>query len=869
MATTTPPAEPISEVDELIANARNALWQFRALDQKSVDRVVEAAAKAARDAHAALAHAAVKETQRGNFEDKTVKNIFAAEQISAYMRDLKTVGIISQNQFTGITEIAEPVGIVTALTPVTNPTSTTIFKALMCLKTRNPVIFAFHPSAQQCCVMAAKIVQEAAVAAGAPEGCIQWITKPAMQTTSELMNHPDTAVILATGGNAMVRAAYSCGKPALGVGAGNVPAYIHRSADVARAVYDVTASKSFDNGMICASEQAVILDEEIREQALTTFKQLGCYVVNEEEKAKLEKLLFGATAGTEECATAKLNAKVVGQDAYTIAHDAGFKVPRHTQALLAEVSEVSYREPLTREKLSPVLAVLTAHSTDEGIHLAEQMVEQDGLGHTGAIHAHDRDVIEEFGSRVQAVRIVANAPSSQGAIGGIFNAFVPSLTLGCGSYGHNSVSNNISAVNLINIKRIGRRNTVIAPFQVPPQIFQGVGTIRELAMITKLERVTILSDKSDLHSGALATVLQLLYSRHNQVSVQVIDDIPRTLTADFLREKATEVSGFAPDTVLTFGSTATVNAGKIIRLSLAHPELDLDHVCSGTATLPERVTSPRLVCVPTTSGGQAALSSSASLPDPKSGLELLIESPSFLADMVIMDPDFATWDAKVLAARGFETISQATETFLSINATDFTDALALRGLELSYFSLPVAVKGFGSSAQAEAARERVISAGTLISTAVGNASLGLADSLAQAFSQFSGAPRQDLLPAILPNVVRFNGSLPTKLVTWPNYETFTVPDRCVEICRHLGITVGKAGAVEAYAVALEDLRDQIGAVPLLRNQGLAESTFDHRIGDIVERAFDYQSHSGNPQTARLEDIHDLLIACFRGQKYQR
>lgn len=861
---------PVAEtINPLVEKALAALEEFKNYDQSSVDLIVEAAAKAARDAHASLAQMAVEETKRGNFEDKTVKNIFAAEHVTAYMRDLKTVGVISQNQFTGITEIAEPVGVVAGITPVTNPTSTTIFKSLMCLKTRNPIIFAFHPGAQQCSAQAARIVYNAAVNAGAPQGCIQWVETPSMEATNALMNHQGVSVILATGGNAMVRSAYSCGKPALGVGAGNAPAYIHSSANLNRAVYDVVASKAFDNGMICASEQAVILDEAIKADAIKQFQDLGCHIATEAEKAKLEKLLFGATAFTDACQTAKLNPRIVGQSAHDIAHQAGFEVPEGTQAILAQCTEVSYSEPLTREKLSPVLAVLTAKDANQGIELAAQMVEQDGLGHTAAIHCRNQDVIAKFGNRVRAVRLVENAPTSQGAIGGLFNSFIPSLTLGCGSYGHNSVSNNVSAMNLINIKRLGRRNTVISPFQVPSKIFQGPGAIRQLATLQDLGKITIFTDKATLNSGAVANLLALLHTRDEASSIQIIDDIPRTLTVDFLREATSETAGFGADTLLAFGTTATINAAKFVRAGLAIPQADMADICAGRIALPPRILQPRLICAPTTSGGQAALSAKASMIDAETGLERLISSAAYLPCISFMDPQLAQWKPELLAARGFETIAQATEALFSIHATDYTDALALHGLELAFTNLPRAVDQADNSAAHESSRDKVVSAGSLTSTALGNTSLGLADAVARAFAQYSNTPRQDLLPSILPNVVRFNGSQPHKLVAWPNYETFQMPQRCEEITRHLDIKVGSEGAVEAYATALENLRDQVGLTSLLRNMNMPESTFNHKRAEIASLAFDYQSHSGNPQTARLEDIKELLTACFRGQKWSR
>ena len=476
MTTTAPKADAgastvAAEIDRLVANAHKALAAYASCTQEDVNYFVKKASVAALNQHGELAKLAVEETGRGVFEDKAVKNIFACEHVTHSMGPMKTVGIINEDPIKGITEIAEPVGVVAGVTPVTNPTSTAIFKALIAIKTRNPIIFAFHPNAQQSSVAAAKIVRDAAIAAGAPEYCVQWVEAPSLEATGALMNHDGVALILATGGNAMVKAAYSCGKPALGVGAGNVPSYIHKTAVVERAVNDIIISKAFDNGMVCASEQAVIIDKEVYDQALSLFGRLHAYKVTKEEKAKLEEFIFGVTAKGQNCAGAKLNPNVVGKSPQWIAAQAGFKVPEETSIILAEVSEVGENEPLTREKLCPVLAVLKSNDTEQGLTYAQQMVEFHGLGHSAAIHATDDELIKEFGKRCKAIRIIVNSPSSHGGIGDIYNAFLPSLTLGCGSYGHNSVSNNVTAVNLINVKRIGRRNNNMQWFKVPAKTY--------------------------------------------------------------------------------------------------------------------------------------------------------------------------------------------------------------------------------------------------------------------------------------------------------------------------------------------------------------------------------------------------------------
>ena len=467
-------------IDALVAGANESLAEYASFTQEQIDRIVRKASVAALSKHGDLAMLAVEETGRGLFEDKAVKNMFACEHVTHSIIKQRTVGVISTDEITGITEIAEPVGVIAGITPVTNPTSTTIFKSLIALKTRNPIIFAFHPSAQRSSVAAAQIVREAAVAAGAPANCIQWVEEPSLEASGELMNHPGVALILATGGNAMVRAAYSCGKPALGVGAGNVPAFIEKTAKVGRAVNDIVLSKAFDNGMVCASEQAVILEAPIADEALAEFERLHAYRANADEKRMLEEFIFGVSAEDANCAEAKLNAKVVGQSPVWIARNAGFEVPEDTSIILAEVGSVGPQEPLTREKLAPVLAVLRAKDAEEGIDLAVQMVAFDGLGHSGAIHSTDADVIARFASRVQAVRIIENAPSALGGIGDIYNAFMPSLTLGCGSYGRNSVSNNVSAVNLLNIKRVGRRNNNLQWFKVPAKTYFEPNAIRYL-----------------------------------------------------------------------------------------------------------------------------------------------------------------------------------------------------------------------------------------------------------------------------------------------------------------------------------------------------------------------------------------------------
>ena len=563
-----------AEVNTLVEKGLIALEEFRKLNQEQVDYIVAKASVAALDQHGVLAMHAYEETGRGVFEDKATKNLFACEYVVNNMRHLKTVGIINEDDVTGITEIADPVGVVCGITPTTNPTSTAIFKALICLKTRNPIVFAFHPSAQQCSAHAARVVYEAAVAAGAPKDCIQWIEKPSMEGTSALMKHPGIATILATGGNAMVEAAYSCGKPALGVGAGNVPAYVERSANIKQAVHDIVLSKSFDNGMICASEQAAIIDAEIYDEFNKEMKTYGVYYVNKKEKAMLEEYIFGVKANSANCSGAKLNANVVGKPATWIAEQAGFSVPANTNILAAECKEVGEKEPLTREKLSPVLAILKSHSTQEGLDLSEAMVEFHGLGHSAVIHTKDAKLAKAFGDRVKAIRVIWNSPSSFGGIGDVYNSFLPSLTLGCGSYGKNSVGNNVSAINLINIKRVGRRRNNMQWFKVPSKIYFERDSIQYLQTMKDAEKVMIVTDRSMVDLGFVEKIAEQLRLRRNKVTYQLFADVEPNPSIETVRRGTELMRSFQPDTIIALGGGSPMDAAKVMWLFYEQPEVD-------------------------------------------------------------------------------------------------------------------------------------------------------------------------------------------------------------------------------------------------------------------------------------------------------
>lgn len=561
-------------VDELVQKALVALEEMRKLNQEQVDYIVAKASVAALDAHGELALHAFEETGRGVFEDKATKNLFACEHVVNNMRHTKTVGVIEEDDVTGLTLIAEPVGVVCGITPTTNPTSTAIFKSLISLKTRNPIVFAFHPSAQESSAHAARIVRDAAIAAGAPENCVQWITQPSMEATSALMNHEGVATILATGGNAMVKAAYSCGKPALGVGAGNVPAYVEKSANIRQAAHDIVMSKSFDNGMVCASEQAVIIDKEIYDEFVAEFKSYHTYFVNKKEKALLEEFCFGVKANSKNCAGAKLNADIVGKPATWIAEQAGFTVPEGTNILAAECKEVGENEPLTREKLSPVIAVLKSESREDGITKARQMVEFNGLGHSAAIHTADEELTKEFGKAVKAIRVICNSPSTFGGIGDVYNAFLPSLTLGCGSYGRNSVGDNVSAINLLNIKKVGRRRNNMQWMKLPSKTYFERDSIQYLQKCRDVERVMIVTDHAMVELGFLDRIIEQLDLRRNKVVYQIFADVEPDPDITTVNRGTEIMRAFKPDTIIALGGGSPMDAAKVMWLFYEQPEVD-------------------------------------------------------------------------------------------------------------------------------------------------------------------------------------------------------------------------------------------------------------------------------------------------------
>ena len=868
MEETLSPAQ--AEVNQLVENGLQALDDFLKLDQDQVDYIVAKCSVAALDKHGELAKLAIEETKRGVFEDKATKNLFACEYVVNHMRHLKSVGVIKEDEVQGLTYVAEPVGVVAGVTPVTNPTSTAIFKSLICLKTRNPIIFGFHPNAQQCSVAAAKVVYEAAVKAGAPKNCIQWIEHPSMEATSALMNHPGVATILATGGNAMVKAAYSCGKPALGVGAGNVPAYIETTADIKQAVNDIALSKAFDNGMICASEQAVIVDKEIYDDVKDQFKNYNVHYANKKEKEMLEQYMFGVKAFTKNVGAAKLKPDIVGKSAAWIAERAGFTVNPRTSIIIVECKEVGPNEPLTREKLSPVLAMLKAESVDDGFDKAEAMVMFNGIGHSAAIHTANADLAKRFGERIKACRIIWNSPSTFGGIGNVYNSFIPSLTLGCGSYGHNSVSDNVSAVNLLNIKKIGKRRNNMQWFKVPSKIYFERDSIEYLHSMRDVERVFIVTDRSMVDLGYVTRVTDQLEQRRNKVQVQLFCDVEPDPSIQTVKKGLSLMQAFRPDTIIAIGGGSSMDAAKGMWLFYEQPDVNFDDLKQKFMDIrkrafryPELGKKSKLVCIPTTSGTGSEVTPFAVITDKEENKKYPLTDYSLTPTVAIVDPALTmSLPASITADTGMDVLTHATEAYVSTLASDFTDGLALQAIKMVFEYLPRAVANGKNDPEA---REKMHNAATLAGMAFANAFLGMNHSLAHKIGAEFHVPHGRTNAILLPYVIRYNGTKPEKPGVWPKYNYYKADEKYAELARLIGLKFNTVEeGVIAYAKACADLGADCGIKMSFKEQGLDAKAWDAAKEKIAYLAYEDQCSPANPRVPMVNDMIEILRASYEG-----
>lgn len=850
-------------IQGLIDKANRAKEKFMKLDQEQVDGIVQAMAMAGLEKHMQLAKMAVEETGRGVYEDKIIKNLFATEYIHNSIKYDKTVGIIEDNAYDSFQKIAEPIGIIMGITPVTNPTSTTIFKALISIKTRNPIIFGFHPSAQACSREAALILRDAAVKQGAPADCIQWIEAPSMDKTNTLMNHPDVACILATGGSAMVKAAYSCGKPALGVGPGNVPCFIEKSADLDQAVNDLILSKTFDNGMICASEQAVIIEEPIYHTVKKKMIASGCYFVNKEELAKLTAHAMVA----DKCA---VNPTIVGQPAAKIAEACGFEVPESTKILVAELEGVGPAYPLSAEKLSPVLACYKVKDAEEGIARAEEMVAFGGMGHSSVIHSHNEDVILKFSDRMKTCRILVNQPSSQGGIGDIYNTNLPSLTLGCGSYGRNSTSSNVTAVNLINVKRVNRRTVNMQWFKVPDKIYFEKGSTQYLAKMPDITRVAIVTDPMMVKLGYVERVEHYLRQRRMPVAIEVFSEVepdPSTTTV----ERGTEMlERFQPDCIIALGGGSPMDAAKAMWLFYEYPDTDFNNLKQKFMDIRKRVYKyPKLgrkakfVAIPTTSGTGSEVTSFAVITDKVQGnTKYPLADYELTPDVAIIDPEFVyTLPKTAVADTGMDVLTHAIEAYVSVMASDYTDGLAIKAIQLVFQYLEQsALTGD------KLAREKMHNASTLAGMAFANAFLGINHSLAHKWGGQYHTAHGRTNAILMPHVIRYNAKKPTKFAAWPKYTHFVADERYAEIARILGLPARTTEeGVNSLIAAIRELNSKLGIEESFQQLGIDPQDFERNVEHLADRAFEDQCTTSNPKLPLVTELAEVYRNAFYGR----
>ncbi len=851
-------------IDELVSKAQGALHSFMELGQEDVDRIVKAMALAGLERHMELARMAVEETGRGVYEDKIVKNIFATEYVYHSIKYSKTVGIIKVDEEAEYEEVAEPVGVIAGITPVTNPTSTTMFKSLISIKTRNPIIFSFHPGAQRCSAAAAKTMLAAAVAAGAPENCISWIENSSIEATKMLMAHPSVSLILATGGSGMVQSAYSSGKPALGVGPGNVPCYIEKSANLKRAVTDLILSKTFDNGMICASEQGLIVDRDIAEEIDSLLALNGCYFLNKSEVKMLERF-----AACEK--TCSLNPEVVGQPADAIARMAGFAVPDGTKMLIARQDGMGPEFPLSREKLSPILAYYVANNSREGIELCEQMVEYGGMGHSAVIHTADEKLVDEFARRVMAGRIIVNAPSTHGAIGDIYNTNMPSLTLGCGSYGRNSTTANVSAVNLLNIKRVARRRVNMQWFKVPERIYFERGSIQYLAKMPGIEKVLVVTDKSMVELGYLDKVKYHLAKREHRPVIEVFSEIEPDPSLALIMKGLKLMNLFQPDTIIALGGGSAIDAAKCMWLFYEHPEVEFEFlrlkfldIRKRTYKFPKMGRKARLVAIPTTSGSGSEVTAFAVITDRGKDIKYPLADYELTPDVAIIDPDFVSTLPRDLAAdTGMDVLAHGIEAYVSVMASDYTDALCLKAIELVFNYLPRSW-----SEKDTVAREKMHNASAIAGMAFTNAFLGINHALAHKVGGEFGISHGRANAVLLPYVIEYNASLPSKFVSFPKYEYFIAPEKYRQIAAHLGLpAASKEEGVRSLIGAVSDLSRSLGIPASFEELGIDRNSFMSKVPQLAEKAFEDQTTTTNPRLPLISELEDILRNAYSAPLY--
>ncbi len=857
----------VEALEKRISEVREAQKIFATYSQEQVDKIFAAAALAANKARISLAKQAVAETGMGVVEDKVIKNHYASEYIYNAYKNTKTCGVIEEDSAYGIKKIAEPIGVVAAVIPTTNPTSTAIFKTLICLKTRNGIIISPHPRAKACTIAAAKVVLDAAVAAGAPKGIISWIDVPSLELTNTVMKEAD--IILATGGPGMVKAAYSSGKPALGVGAGNTPAIIDETADIVLAVNSIIHSKTFDNGMICASEQSVIVDASVYKEVKNEFTARGCYFLSKDETEKVRKTIIINGA---------LNAKIVGQKAHTIAKLAGVDVPESTKIIIGEVTSVDISEEFAHEKLSPVLAMYKAKNFEDAVAKAAQLIADGGYGHTSSLYintATQKEKIDMFAEAMKTCRILINTPSSHGGIGDLYNfKMAPSLTLGCGSWGGNSVSENVGVKHLLNVKTVAERRENMLWFRAPQKVYFKKGclpvALDELKTVMGKKKVFIVTDQFLYKNGYTKCVTDKLDSLG--IMHTTFYNVAPDPTLACAKEGAAAMKLFEPDCIIAIGGGSAMDAGKIMWVMYEHPEVDFMDMAMRFMDIRKRIyTFPKMgekayfIAVPTSSGTGSEVTPFAVITDEVSGIKYPLADYELLPNMAIIDADMMMNQPKGLtAASGIDALTHALEAYASIMATDYTDGLALQAMKNIFKYLPSAYENGANDAKA---REQMATASTMAGMAFANAFLGVCHSMAHKLGAFHHLPHGVANALLITDIMRFNvADVPTKMGTFSQYAYPHCKERYLECADFLGIT-GKDDdeKFENFIAAIEELKDKVGIKKTIKDYGVDEKHFLDTLDEMVEQAFDDQCTGANPRYPLMSEIKEMYLKAYYGK----
>ena len=859
--------DSVESLENAICRLREAQRIYATYTQEQVDKIFLAAASAADKARITLAKMAVAETGMGIVEDKVIKNHYAAEYIYNAYKDTKTCGVIEEDKTFGITKIAEPIGVIAAVIPTTNPTSTAIFKCLISLKTRNGIIISPHPRAKDCTAAAARIVLEAAVAAGAPEGIIDWIDCPSIDMTNTVMKEAD--IILATGGPGMVRAAYSSGKPALGVGAGNTPAIIDSSANILLAVNSVIHSKTFDNGMICASEQSVIVLSDIYDEVKAEFANRGCYFLGAEEIEKVRKTIIINGA---------LNAKIVGQSAHKIAALAGVEVPESAKILIGEVTSVDISEEFAHEKLSPVLAMYRAESFDEALDKADRLVQDGGFGHTSSIYLNEvteREKLAQFSARMKTCRILLNTPAAQGGIGDLYNfRLAPSLTLGCGSWGGNSVSDNVGVKHLLNVKTVAERRENMLWFRTPEKVYIKKGclpvALDELRTVRGAKKAFIVTDTFLYQNGYTKPITDKLDEMG--IQHQTFFNVQPDPTLANATEGAAQMRAFQPDTIIALGGGSAMDAAKIMWVLYEHPEADFMDMAMRFIDIRKRVyTFPKMgekayfIAIPTSAGTGSEVTPFAVITDEKTGVKYPLADYELLPNMAIIDTDFHMSAPKGLtAASGIDAVTHAVEAYAAMLATDYTDSLALGALKTIFQYLP---RAYENGQTDVLAREKMANAATMAGMAFANAFLGICHSMAHKLGAFHHLPHGVANALMIEEVIRFNASeTPVKMGTFSQYDHPHTRARYAEIADYLclGGTTDEE-KVELLIAKINELKAQVGIKSTIKEYGIDEETFLSTLDEMVEQAFDDQCTGANPRYPLMSELKEMYLTAYYGR----